>query len=61
MSSAWHIGAIGAKIVFDFDDPMGSSTCVACGECVQACPTGALMEAALVDDKPVSAAAYRPR
>ncbi|MGH6928135.1 MAG: 2Fe-2S iron-sulfur cluster-binding protein, partial [Dongiaceae bacterium] len=33
----------GAKIVFDFDDPMGESTCVACGECVQACPTGALM------------------
>ena len=30
------------KIVFDFDDPMGDSTCVACGECVQACPTGAL-------------------
>ncbi len=23
-----------AKIVFDFDDPMGASTCVACGECV---------------------------
>ena len=33
------------KIVFDFDDPMGESTCVACGECVQACPTGALMPA----------------
>ncbi len=32
-----------AHIVFDFDDPMGQSTCVACGECVQACPTGALM------------------
>ena len=32
-----------AKIVFDFDDPMGDSTCVACGECVQACPTGALL------------------
>ncbi len=32
-----------AKITFDFDDPMGQSTCVACGECVQACPTGALM------------------
>ena len=32
-----------SKIVFDFDDPMGNSTCVACGECVQACPTGALM------------------
>jgi len=40
----------GAKIVFDFDDPMGDSTCVACGECVQACPTGALMEANLVDE-----------
>src|SRR5258708_21791404 len=38
------------KIVFDFDDPMGNSTCVACGECVQACPTGALMPASLVDD-----------
>ncbi|HEY4636926.1 MAG TPA: 2Fe-2S iron-sulfur cluster-binding protein, partial [Burkholderiales bacterium] len=23
-----------SKIVFDFDDPMGASTCVACGECV---------------------------
>ena len=39
----------GAKIVFDFDDPMGQSTCVACGECVQACPTGALMPAAYLD------------
>src|SRR3990172_2875913 len=37
------------KIVFDFDDPMGASTCVACGECVQACPTGALMPATLVN------------
>ncbi|MFQ5936601.1 MAG: formate dehydrogenase subunit alpha [Acidiferrobacterales bacterium] len=44
---------IGSKIVFDFDDPMGASTCVACGECVQACPTGALMEATLVDEKGV--------
>ncbi len=38
--------------VFDLDDPMGVSTCVACGECVQACPTGALMparEAGLVE------------
>jgi formate dehydrogenase major subunit len=34
-----------SKIVFDFDDPMGASSCVACGECVQACPTGALMPA----------------
>ena len=37
------------KIVFDFDDPMGESSCVACGECVQACPTGALMPSSLVD------------
>src|SRR5437667_2707039 len=39
----------GEKIGFDFDDPMGASTGVACGECVQACPTGALMPASLVD------------
>src|SRR5579884_2486724 len=43
----------GEKIVFDFDDPMGASTCVACGECVQACPTGALMPATLVDQNNV--------
>ncbi len=34
-----------SEIVFDAGDPMGESTCVACGECVQACPTGALMPA----------------
>ena len=43
------------KIVFDFDDPMGNSTCVACGECVQACPTGALMPATQVDENGVFA------
>ena len=32
-----------SEIVFDLNDTMGDSTCVACGECVQACPTGALM------------------
>jgi formate dehydrogenase major subunit len=32
-----------SAIVFDLQDGMGESTCVACGECVQACPTGALM------------------
>ena len=46
-----------SKIVFDFDDPMGESTCVACGECVQACPTGALAPAkdayAIVADRTV--------
>ncbi len=45
------------KIVFDVDDTMGESTCVACGECVQACPTGALMPAngvgMIVPDKKV--------
>ena len=38
-----------AEIVFDMNDPMGASTCVACGECVQACPTGALMPATVLD------------
>ena len=31
------------EIVFDFADPMGASSCVGCGECVAACPTGALL------------------
>ena len=35
--------------VFDIHDPMGLSTCVTCGECVQACPTGALYEKTLMD------------
>src|ERR1051325_4902656 len=48
------------KIVFDFDDPMGQSTCVACGECVQACPTGALMPATLVNDDNVRTTAHFP-
>jgi formate dehydrogenase major subunit len=34
-----------SRIVFDLDDPLGASSCVACGECVQACPTGALAPA----------------
>src|SRR5712691_1249846 len=50
----------GEKIVFDFDDPMGNSTCVACGECVQACPTGALMPATLVNDNNVRTSAHFP-
>ena len=37
-----HRGAH-TQVVFDLADPMGASSCVACGECVQACPTGALM------------------
>ena len=42
------------RIAFDLDVPMGESTCVACGECAAACPTGALV------DKPISAP-LRPR
>ncbi|MEY4732432.1 MAG: Formate dehydrogenase [Pseudomonadota bacterium] len=37
-----HRGAH-TQVVFDLADPMGASSCVGCGECVQACPTGALM------------------
>jgi formate dehydrogenase major subunit len=43
-----------ARISFDIDKPMGGSTCVECGECVSACPTGALI------NKPVTQA-LRPR
>jgi formate dehydrogenase alpha subunit len=32
-----------ARIVCDADRPMGLSTCVQCGLCVEACPTGALV------------------
>jgi formate dehydrogenase major subunit len=42
------------RIGFDLDVPMGDSTCVSCGECVAACPTGALT------NRPVEVA-LRPR
>jgi formate dehydrogenase major subunit len=42
-----------AQIVFDLGDPMGESSCVACGECVQACPTGALSPRTLMGDQRV--------
>lgn len=42
-----------SQIVFDLGDAMGESTCVACGECVQACPTGALMPKTLVGSQKV--------
>ena len=35
------------RIGFDFDLPMGESTCVSCGECVAACPTRALTQKAI--------------
>ena len=31
------------RIAFDLDVPMGDSSCVACGECMINCPTGALL------------------
>jgi len=31
-----------SHIAFDLDDPMGTSSCVSCGECAISCPTGAL-------------------
>ncbi len=47
-----------AHIIFDLDDEVAVSSCVSCGECVQACPTGALSTVAdtKVADKVVSSA-----
>jgi len=45
-----------AHIVFDIGDEMGASSCVACGECVQACPTGALSTKTLIGDQRVDRA-----
>jgi formate dehydrogenase major subunit len=44
-----------SRIAFDLNDPMGESTCVTCGECVAACPTGALT------NKPIHDVPIRPR
>jgi formate dehydrogenase major subunit len=38
-----------SEVFFDFNDQMNDSTCVACGECVEACPTGALMPKTAID------------
>ena len=43
------------RIAFDLDDPMGASSCVTCGECVAACPTGA------ITNKPIGGVPIRPR
>src|SRR5499427_7027852 len=43
------------RIAFDLNDPMGESSCVTCGECVAACPTGALT------NKPIRSIPIRPR
>ncbi len=45
-----------SAIVFDMGDPMGDSSCVACGECVQVCPTNALLPAGVeLEDGEVAA------
>jgi formate dehydrogenase major subunit len=44
-----------ARIAFDLNDPMGDSSCVTCGECVAACPTGELT------NKPLHNIPIRPR
>jgi CRP-like cAMP-binding protein/Fe-S-cluster-containing hydrogenase component 2 len=40
-----------AGVAFDLDTPMGSSTCVSCGECMVSCPTGALTNRACIQPK----------
>jgi formate dehydrogenase major subunit len=44
-----------SRIAFDLNDPMGESSCVTCGECVAACPTGALV------NKPIRNVPIKPR
>jgi formate dehydrogenase major subunit len=45
----------GTRIAFDLNDLMADSSCVSCGECVAACPTGALT------NKPIRDVPIRPR
>jgi formate dehydrogenase major subunit len=40
------------RIAFDLNAPMGESTCVSCGECMAACPTGALIDKPLTLSPP---------
>jgi len=38
-----------SRIAFDLGVAMGSSSCVACGECMVSCPTGALTFTSAID------------
>jgi CRP-like cAMP-binding protein/Fe-S-cluster-containing dehydrogenase component len=40
-----------ARIAFDLDSPMGKSSCVACGECADDCPTGALTHKRVIETR----------
>ncbi len=40
-----------ARIAFDLNSPMGGSSCVACGECSDDCPTGALTHKRVIATK----------
>ncbi len=37
-----------AGIAFDYNLPMGNSSCVSCGECMVCCPTGALTNKSII-------------
>ena len=49
-SSAWPIAAMSPRSCSTSTIRWANSTCVACGECVQACPTGALMPSVMLDE-----------
>jgi CRP-like cAMP-binding protein/Fe-S-cluster-containing hydrogenase component 2 len=40
-----------ARIAFDLNVPMGGSSCVACGECSDDCPTGALTHRRVIETR----------
>jgi CRP-like cAMP-binding protein/Fe-S-cluster-containing hydrogenase component 2 len=50
-----------AHIAFDLNNPMGESSCVACGECMISCPTGALTFRAPVQAEPWKGATPPPQ
>ena len=45
------------RIAFDLGQPMGESSCVSCGECAAACPTGALVHKPIGEPAAIAPAA----